>query len=216
MGQSIPLKTLFASPEACLQAVVWLYGQQTFVYYQCFELFWDSPDAAVLFVLTQLPNGNRMILLSSDIKLTGDQVIAAYGKRFKIEVCFRTFVLLLGGFAYQFWLKVMDKTPRFPSNLCLADYAPSVQSQIQQKVEAFERFVNLNAIVLGILQILALELPQSVWNHFPLELFPPLVPHPAQPWLPDRADCPPDTSASTAADFFEKERGSTSASIDCR
>jgi hypothetical protein len=25
----------------------------------------------------------------------------------------------------------------------------------------------LNAIVLGVLQILALELPQSVWNHFP-------------------------------------------------
>lgn len=37
----------------------------------------------------------------------------------------------------------------------------------QQKVEAFERFVNLNAIVLGVLQLLALELPQSVWGNFP-------------------------------------------------
>ncbi|NJL56700.1 hypothetical protein HC928_17230, partial [bacterium] len=41
------------------------------------------------------------------------------------------------------------------------------QHQIGQKVEAFERFVNLNGIALGILQILALELPQLIWNNFP-------------------------------------------------
>ncbi len=151
----------------CQTAVVWLYGQQTTVSYQCFELFWDSPDAAVLFVLTQLPNGKRMILLSSDVHLSAEQVIEAYGKRFKIEVCFRTLVLLLGGFAYQFWLKLLDKTAQFPANLDLAQYQRAAQRQIQQKVEAFERFVNLNAIVLGVLQILALELPQTVWGNFP-------------------------------------------------
>jgi hypothetical protein len=108
-----------------------------------------------------------MILLSSDVTLTGVQVIEAYGKRFKIEVCFRTFVHLLGGFAYQFWLKALPKTSRFPLNLRLGDQAAPLQHQIQQKVEAFERFVNLNAIVLGVLQVLALELPQVVWKHFP-------------------------------------------------
>lgn len=166
-GSKIALQDLFAPPEVCLKAVVWLYGQPTTVYYQCFEFFWDSPDATVLFVLTQLPNGKRMILLSSDVKLTGAQVIESYGKRFKIEVCFRTLVLLLGGFAYQFWLKLLDKTPQFPSNLRLPDYDPAQQHQIKQKVEAFERFVNLHAITLGVLQILALELPQSIWKNFP-------------------------------------------------
>lgn len=166
-GSEIRLQDLFAPHEACLKAVVWLYGQQTTVYYQCFQLFWDSPDAAVLFVLTQWPNGKRIILLSSDVTLSGGQVIESYGKRFKIEVCFRTLVLLLGGFAYQFWLKRLDKTALFPANLCLADYELAEQHQIQQKVEAFERFVNLNAIVLGVLQILALELPQTIWANFP-------------------------------------------------
>lgn len=166
-GSEIPLKPLFEPLPACQKAIVWLYGQQTTVYYQCFKLFWDSPDAEVLFVLTQLPNGKRMILLSSDVTLTGVQVIEAYGKRFKIEVCFRTFVLLLGGFAYQFWLKRMEKTAQFPPNLSLATYTSSEQHQIQQKVEAFERFVNLNAVALGVLQILALELPQTIWNNFP-------------------------------------------------
>jgi hypothetical protein len=166
-GSEIPLNPLFEPLAACQTAVVWLYGQETTVYYQCFKLFWDSSDAEVLFVLTQLPNGKRLILLSSDVTLSANQVIEAYGKRFKIEVCFRTFVLLLGGFAYQFWLKLLDKTSPFPSNLCLADYELTEQHQIQQKVEAFERFVNLNAIVLGVLQILALELPQSIWHNFP-------------------------------------------------
>jgi hypothetical protein len=166
-GSEIPLNPLFEPLSSCQTALVCLYGQQTTVYYQCFQFFWDSPDAEVLFVLTQLPNGKRMILLSSDVKLTGVQVIEAYGKRFKIEVCFRTFVLMLGGFAYQFWLKLMDKATQFPPNLCLADYPPDEQAHIQQKLEAFERFVNLNAIVLGVLQVLALELPQPVWNNFP-------------------------------------------------
>lgn len=166
-GSKIALQDLFAPPEVCSKAVVWLYAQPTTVYYQCFEFFWDSPEVSVLFVLSQLPNGKRMILLSSDVKLTGAQVIESYGKRFKIEVCFRTLVLLLGGFAYQFWLKLLDKTPQFPSNLRLQNYDPAQQRQIQQKVEAFERFVNLHAIALGVLQILALELPQSIWKHFP-------------------------------------------------
>jgi hypothetical protein len=37
----------------------------------------------------------------------------------------------------------------------------------KKKLAAFERFVNLNAIALGVLQILALELPKSVWCYCP-------------------------------------------------
>ena len=48
-----------------------------------------------------------------------------------------------------------------------SDYPQAVQTQILNKVEAFERFVNLNVIALGLLQILALELPQGIWANFP-------------------------------------------------
>jgi hypothetical protein len=166
-GSPIHLQALFAAPKDCFKTQVWLYGQFTTVYYQCFQFVWDRPDAEVLFVLTQLPNGKQLILLSSDTSLTGAQVIQAYGKRFKIELCFRTLVHLLGGFAYQFWLKLLPNTPLFPTNLRLVDFTATEQRQIQQKVEAFERFVNLNAIALGVLQILALEFPQAIWQEFP-------------------------------------------------
>ncbi len=81
-GSTIKLRELFAPIETCNQASVWLYGQSIRVYYQCFEFYWDSPDEPVLFVLTQLPCGKQIILLSSDLSLTGAEVIEAYGWRF--------------------------------------------------------------------------------------------------------------------------------------
>jgi hypothetical protein len=166
-GSKVKLQTLFAPIDQCQQAQVWLYGQLTTVYYQCFELHWDSPETPVLFVLTQLPNAKPLILLSSDVSLSGPEVIATYGLRFKIEVTFRTLVHLLGGFAYRFWMKAMDTAPTWPTNLNLADYPDDLQPRILAKVEAFERFINLNAIALGVLQVLALELPTQIWTHFP-------------------------------------------------
>jgi hypothetical protein len=167
-GSSIKLRELFAPIEACTKASVWLYGQSMRVYYQCFEFYWDSPEHPVLFVLTQLPCGKQIILLSSDLNLTGAEVIEAYGWRFKIEVSFRTIVHLLGGFGYRFWLKSMERASKWPENLQLKDYPQRIQTQIASKVEAFERFINLNAIALGLLQVLALEMPKTIWRHFPL------------------------------------------------
>jgi hypothetical protein len=166
-GSKVKLQCLFAPREQCQQAQVWLYGQLVTVYYQCFTFHWDSPDTPVQFVLTQFPNGRQMILLATDLTLSGSDVIAAYGLRFKIEVTFRTLVHLLGGFAYRFWLKAMTPAPTWPTNLILTDYPEAVQTQILSKVEAWERFVNLNAIALGLLQVLALELPKPIWAHFP-------------------------------------------------
>jgi hypothetical protein len=166
-GSKVKLQTLFAPIEQCQQAKVWLYGQFVTVYYQCFEFHWDSPETTVRFVLTQLANGRTFILVSTDGALSGPEVIAAYGLRFKIELTFRTLIHLLGGFAYRFWLKAMTTAPSWPKNLNLADYPESVQGQILAKVEAMERFVNLNAIALGILQVLALELPTWIWSNFP-------------------------------------------------
>ena len=168
-GSNVKLQALFAPPGDCEQAQVWLYGQLQTVYFQCFEFYWDDPEALVLFVLTQLPNGQRIILLSSDTQLTGPEVIQAYGWRFKIELSFRTLHQLLCGFSYRFWLKAMTPSKRWPQTLELPAHTPETfKQQVLKKVEAFERFVNLNTIALGLLQVLALEMHQSVWSHFPV------------------------------------------------
>lgn len=168
-GERVKLQDWFAPTGECESAEVWLYGQLQTVYFQCFKLHWDDPKTLLLFVLTQLPNGKRIILLSSDINLTGAEVIQAYGWRFKIELTFRTLLQLLGGFSYRFWLKAMTPTKRWPQPLELPQQDPELfKKKVLAKVEAFERFVNLNAIALGLLQVLALEMSQSVWSHFPV------------------------------------------------
>lgn len=164
---AMPLRELVAPCPDSPSAAVWLYGRYVTVADQCFELYWDSPDEPVLFVLTQLPGGKPFILLASDTSLSGPEVIEAYGWRFKIEVTFRTLVQLLGGFDYRFWLQAMTPTPRWPKTLALTNLDETRPQPGKRKVEAFERFVNLNAIALGILQVLACELPQSIWSLSP-------------------------------------------------
>jgi hypothetical protein len=45
-----------------------------------------------------------------------------------------------------------------------------VRSKVARKLEAYKRFVNISAIALGILQVLAMRRPESVWHRFPLWL----------------------------------------------
>lgn len=61
----------------------------------------------------------------------------------------------------------MTRASSWPKNLVLSDFNTNFQIQVAIKVETFERFVNLNAIALGLLQVLALELPNVVWTYFP-------------------------------------------------
>ena len=166
-GTSVKLQDLFAQVESFCLHPIQLYGQTVNVLYYSVQLHWDSPDTLVQFVLTQLPCGKQIILLCSDLTLSAQEVIEAYGWRFKIEVCFRTLIHLLGGFCYRFWLKAMPSATRWPKNLQLSSYPESFRQSVARKVEAFERFVNLNAIALGILQILSLEMTGSIWQKFP-------------------------------------------------
>jgi hypothetical protein len=166
-GSKIKLRQLFAEVEHFESATLKLYGRTQQVRYRCLQLHWDSPTHPVQFVLSQLANGQRLILISNDLELSGPEIIQAYSWRFKIEVSFRTLIHLLDGFCYRFWLKALPKTGSWPKALNLPDVPWSQQQALLAKVEAFERFVNLHALVLGILQLLALEFPQLIHQSCP-------------------------------------------------
>lgn len=91
----------------------------------------------------------------------------AYSWRFKIEVTFRNLIQLLSGFSYRFWMKEMTPSKGWPEDVVLARYPEQQQQQVKRKVEAFERFVLINAIALAILQLLSLEMPTTIWKNFP-------------------------------------------------
>ncbi len=113
------------------------------------------------------PEGKQIILLSTDITLSAGEILTAYSWGFKIEVTFRNLIQLLSGFSYQFWMKDMTPTQGWPKDLILSRYLLKQQQQFYRKVEAMERFVLINAIALGILQLLSLEIPMTVWKDFP-------------------------------------------------
>ena len=115
--------------------------------------------------------------------------LPCYGWRFKIEVTFRTLIQLLWSFSYRFWMKSLPSTPRWPKNLIVDQIPEKKRPLLKRKMAAMEAFVNLNALGLGILQLLSLEMSGDKWPRFSS-----LVSHASQTWLSHRANCPSYTS----------------------
>ena len=158
-GESVKLRNLFDEKDCFTTETLVLYGKMVTLRYRCCDLHWDSSVERVRFVLAVWPEGKQIILLSTDITLSAAEILTAYSWRFKIEVTFRNLIQLLSGFSYQFWMKDMTPTQGWPKDLILSRYPKKQQQQFYRKVEAMERFVLINAIALGILQLLSLEMP---------------------------------------------------------
>jgi hypothetical protein len=165
-GKPLELRSLFNELDSLTTESLYLYGKKQLLSYRTLDLYWDNPEKLVRFLLVLWPGGKPIILLSTDLNLSGVEIITAYTWRFKIEVTFRTLIELLSGFSYRFWMKNMPRSSLYPKNMNILDYSEQEQFQIIEKIEAFERFVNLNALVLGILQILSLEMPACIWRGF--------------------------------------------------
>lgn len=166
-GEAVKLRNLFNERDLFSIETILLYGKMVTVSYRTLDLYWDSPKHLVRFVLGVWPEGKQIILLSTDVSLSGAEILKAYSWRFKIEGTFRTLIELLSGFSYGFWMKNMAPLPRHLQDLILNQYEVQEQQQFQRKVEAYSRFVNVNDIALGILQILSLEMPALIWKGFP-------------------------------------------------
>ena len=72
---------------------------------------------------------------------------------------------LIGAFQFRFWSKKMPRHSRRPkTNRTLT--APTTQDlgTVQHCWEAYERFVMLGAIALGLLQLIALQFTPAIWQ----------------------------------------------------
>jgi len=167
-GARVKLTELFDRPDLFRPACVELYGDLKDIRYLCRDLLWHG--LFVRFVLSIYPDGAHRILVSTNTMLSPEGILYAYGLRFKIEVSFKALVEIVCGFCYHFWLKVMPKRRRGCGNQYLHRAGEDYRRQVARKLEAYERFVNISAIALGILQLLALRSPERIWHRFPLWL----------------------------------------------
>jgi hypothetical protein len=167
-GAKVKLKQLFDQPQLFQPASVQLYSNLQDVHYHSVDLLWQG--FYVRFVLSIMPDGQRAILLSTDRTLEPEAIIYAYGLRQKIEVSFKALVHTLCGFGYHFWMSAMPKLKRGAGNQYLHRAGEAFRKQVYRKIEAYERFVNICAIALGTLQLLAIRFPGQIWKRFPVWL----------------------------------------------
>jgi hypothetical protein len=161
-GESVKLKNLFESKsEDFTEAKVCLYGEEKTIEYLCMDLLWGKGLYQLLrFVLVKCGE-KKVILVCTSVALTAEQIIRLYGYRFKIEGTFRTLKQLLCCFGYHFWSTAMPKLKRFGKK---GEKDPLSQvrtkkekKQILRAFSATERFVMMNLIAIGLLELLALK-----------------------------------------------------------
>jgi hypothetical protein len=93
--------------------------------------------------------------------------IELYCLRTRIETMFNMLKNVLHIFQCHFWSKKMPKHSRKPKSN-KNQQAPQAENAktVQACWDATERFVNLGAISLGLLQFIALKFPDEIWSRF--------------------------------------------------
>lgn len=118
------------------------------------------------FVLVDHPRRGRVILMSTDLEFSALEMIACYGYRFKIEVAFKQALHTLGTYAYHFWMRAMTPRPRRSGNQYRHRKPADYRRQVERKLAAYHRYVQLGCIAQGLRQYLALSFRVQVWTHF--------------------------------------------------
>jgi len=165
-GKKVSLKEQFKLRANDFQSVpLRLYGKDVMASILCLDLIWRPIKEKLRFVLVKIGD-DCFILMCSNLSWSPEDIITAYSYRFKIEVTFKNLKQLLGSFCYHFWSKVTPKlSKKTPTDLaCITDN--SHKQLIAKTANAIEAFVNFSGIALGILQILAVKYPQSIWNNY--------------------------------------------------
>ncbi len=87
-GEKVYLRELFAQTDRFTTQVMCLYDRVRPVSWRIIDLYWHSSDRPVRFVLAKMMDtGKLVVFLSTDLSLSGPQIIQAYSWRFKIPVC---------------------------------------------------------------------------------------------------------------------------------
>jgi len=166
-GEKIILRTFFKDDGAFDSARSPVYGEKDVILrYRVWDLFWKPVGHLVRFVLVIHPTRGRKVFLSTDLSLTGLQIIELYGVRFKIEVSFKQAIYTIGTYAYHFWMKDMTPIPRRSGDQYLHRKTSIYRDHVKRKIAAYHAHIQLGVIAQGLLQTLAIRCTQDVWRHF--------------------------------------------------
>lgn len=165
-GRKVNLRDQFSLCASEFQSLTLrLYGKETTISYLHLDLLWKPIREKVRFVLIK-DGGDCYILMCSHLGWSPADIIFAYSCRFKIEVTFKRLKHLLGSFCYHFWTAAMPELKRKAPVDLTSISDQDRQRRIAKTANAIEGFVNFGCIALGLLQILAINNPQSIWAKY--------------------------------------------------
>jgi DDE superfamily endonuclease len=166
-GPKIRLFSLFDDPNGWMTADSPVYGEQgVTIRYRCLDLVWRPIRRLARFVFVDHPHRGRIIFLCTDLNLHPIEVIRLYGLRFKIELSFKQAVRTIGVYAYHFWMANMDSIRRRSGNQYLHRKTASYRDAVRRKLAAYHRHIQVGLVAQGILQCLAITVPNLVWSNF--------------------------------------------------
>ena len=165
-GKKVKLTDFFDQRHLFSQAQCSVYNKMEEISFMTINLLWKPTGHLIRFVLAITSRG-PIVLMCSDLNQEPLLAIQLYCARTRIEIMFDMLKNLLGAFNYHFWSKLMPRHSRKPkSNKELKQPAENELEKVQLCWDAYERFVMLAAISLGLLQLIAVTYSDGIWNHF--------------------------------------------------
>ena len=170
-GHKIKLTAVFEThKEQFANASCAVYGHVETVSYLVLNLLWKPIKAPLRFVFAITSRG-PIVLMCSDLDSDPLMVIALYCARVRIETLFAVLKSVLGVFAYRFWSKRLPRHSRQPKKKATLKAPPTEHLEtVRRTWQACERFVMLGCVAVGLLQLVALQFPEQVWDGFSMFL----------------------------------------------
>lgn len=161
-GEKRKLYDLFeAWQDRFVSVTATVYGQPATVKYMTADLLWKPVEGALRFFWFETPRG-RLVLMTSDPALQPLDALDMYCRRATIETLFNTLKNVVGGMAYHFWSKHLERVSRRPQKNQAAVRGSSNLTATRNTLAAIEKCVNIHLLVLGGLQLLAMRFPQQI------------------------------------------------------
>jgi hypothetical protein len=139
-----------------------LYRRAETVRYLTLDLFWKPVGGMLRFLLVESSRG-RIILISSDLTLDALTAITLYSRRVTIETLFDMLKNIVGGMCYHFWSKYLAPSSRRPKKNGATPLSSKPQ-KTEMTLAAIEKFLAVNIIVLGLLQLVALHYSDQIFS----------------------------------------------------
>lgn len=160
-GKKLKLHMLFGSKDKRYQftkAKARVYGNVETVNYLALNLLWKPFKGELRFILFESSRG-RLIVMTSDLGLDPAKAIEMYCRRVTIETMFSTLKNTMGGMSYKFWSKYLEPSSRRPkrqrgANGKVKEACSAKPKKTQMTLEAIEKYVNMQLLVVGTLQLL--------------------------------------------------------------